>query len=82
MNLVLKLVRPSQLGSTMQPAWSMMLKNRYSLGGTGIDKSSFQFHVDYQLPGQTPVTDVTPQNVGVMEMLGLDRFSGDNSRTT
>jgi len=79
LNLVMKLVRPSQLGSTMQPAWSMMLKNRYSLGGTGIDKSSFQFHIDYQLPGQTAVTNVTPQNVGVMEMLGLDRYSSDGT---
>jgi cell surface protein SprA len=78
-NLILKLVRPSQLNPTLQPAWTMMLKNRYSLGGTGIDQSSFQFHIDYQLPGQTPVTDVTPQNVGVMEMLGLDRYSNDGT---
>jgi cell surface protein SprA len=79
LNLVLKLVCPTQLGVTMQPAWRMMLKNRYSLGGTGIDKTNFEFHIDYQLPGQTPATDVTPYNVGVMEMLGLDRFSADNS---
>ncbi|RPI02409.1 MAG: cell surface protein SprA, partial [Ignavibacteriae bacterium] len=78
-NLVLKLVRPMQLNPTMQPAWNMMLKNRYSLGGAGIDKSSFEFHIEYVVSGQTPMTEVTPQNVGVMEMLGLDRFSGDQT---
>ena len=57
-----------------------MLKNRYSLGGTGIDKSNFEFHIDYQISGQTPMTDVAPPyNVGVMEMLGLDRYSTDFS---
>jgi cell surface protein SprA len=79
LNLVLKLVRPSQLGSTVQPAWSMMLKNRYFLGGTNIDKTNFQFNVEYDLPGQNPATSVTTSNVGVMEILGLDRFSADNS---
>ena len=79
LNLVFKLVRPSQLNSTVQPAWRMMLKNRYSIGGTGIDKSNFDFHIDYQPPGQSAVTDVTTFGVGVMEMLGLDRFSSDNS---
>ena len=79
LNLILKLVRPSQLSSTVQPAWSMMVKNRYFLGGTNIDKTNFQFNVEYDLPGQTPATSVTTSNVGVMEMLGLDRFSADNS---
>lgn len=76
-NLVLKLVRPSGLNLTMKTAWSMMLKNRYSLGGAGIDKSSFEFHIDYQISGQSPVVDVTEKNVGVMELLGLDRYSLD-----
>jgi hypothetical protein len=80
LNLILKLVRPAQLGPTMQPAWTMMLKNRYSLGGTGIDQSSFTFRVEYQLPGQSAVTDVfPPYNVGVMELLGLDRYSADGT---
>ncbi len=80
LNLVMKLVRPSQLGPQLQPAWKLMLKNHYFLGGTGIDKSSFEFHIDYQLPGQTAMQEVTPQNIGILEMLGLDQFTGaDNS---
>ena len=78
-DLVLKLVRPSVLNYAIIPAWTMMLKNRYFLGGTAIDKSSFTFNISYQLPGQTPVTDITTYNVGVMEMLGLDRYSSDNT---
>ena len=80
LNLVLKLVRPAQLGPTMDPAWRMMLKNRYSLGGSNIDESSFDFRVEYQVPGKTPMTDITDYNVGVMEMLGLDRYSTDGSK--
>jgi cell surface protein SprA len=78
LNLLLKLVRPKGLRPELQPAWKMMLKNRYSLGGSGIDKSSFVFNIDYQLSGQPAVQEVTPENIGILEMLGLDRITGDD----
>jgi cell surface protein SprA len=78
--LVMKLVRPQNFGSNMKTAWKLQLKNRYPLNATGVDKSSFEFHMEYELPGQTAVTEVMSQGIGLMELFGLDRFSGTSGQ--
>ena len=78
--LVMKLVRPQYLQNNLKTAWKLQLKNRYSLYVTGIDPNSFEFHIEYQLPGQTATKEVLPQNVGLLELFGLDRFSGTSGQ--
>ncbi|MGB2867711.1 MAG: cell surface protein SprA, partial [Bacteroidota bacterium] len=81
LKLVLKLVRPKNLGPQFKTAWRMMLKNHYPLGGTGIKSDGFELRVEYELPSQPPFRSVLPQNVGLLEMFGLDRFVGtDNAQ--
>jgi cell surface protein SprA len=77
--LIMKLVRPQYLQNNMT-AWKLQLKNRYSLGVFGIDQNSFEFHIEYQLPGQTATREVLPQNIGLLELFGLDRFSGTSGQ--
>jgi cell surface protein SprA len=74
--LIMKLVRPRNLQNNMTTAWRLMLKNRYPLLVSGIDRQSFEFHMEYQLPGQTATREVLPQNIGLMELFGIDRYSG------
>jgi cell surface protein SprA len=78
--LIMKLVRPSGLDPGMR-AWKLMLKNRYYLTVSGIDKNSFDFHIEYKVSGLNAVEEVLPKNVGLMNLLGLDRYSGDNVKT-
>jgi hypothetical protein len=78
--LIMKLVRPKNLQNTLTTAWRLQLKNRYPLYVTGIDPQSFEFHIEYQLPGQTAMQEVTEQNIGLMELFGLDRFSGTSGQ--
>ena len=78
LKLILKLVRPKNLDPQMRTAWRMMLKNRYPLGGRGIKKDGFELHLEYEIYGQSPVRDVL-DNVGLLEMFGLDRFTGTTS---
>ncbi len=75
LKLILKLVRPKNLDPQMKTAWRMMLKNRYPLGGRGIKKDGFELHIEYEIYGQQPVRDVL-NNIGLLEMFGLDRFTG------
>jgi len=74
--LIMKLVCPQNLQNNLKTAWKLQLKNRYPLGVYGIDQQTFEFHIEYQLPGQTATKEVMPQNIGLMELFGLDRFSG------
>ncbi len=78
LKLVLKLVRPTNLDCTQKNAWELQLKNRYPLNMFGIDPKSFEFHIEYQLPGQTAVKEV--RNIGLLELFGLDRFSGSGGQ--
>jgi hypothetical protein len=79
--LVMKLVRPKNLQNTMTTAWKLQLKNRYPLYVTGIDQQSFEFHIEYQIPGQTATQEVLPENIGLLELFGLDRFSGSGGQS-
>ncbi len=78
--LIMKLVRPQNLQNNLPTAWKLQLKNRYPLYVTGIDPNSFEFHIEYQLPGQTATKEVLPQNIGLLELFGLDRFSGTSGQ--
>ncbi len=75
--LIMKLVRPRNLQPQFTTAWRLQLKNRYSLGGRGIKKDGFEFKVEYAPPGESPLQNVLPQNVNLLEMFGLDRFKED-----
>lgn len=79
MKCVMKLIRPRNLGSEMPTAWSLMLKNRYSLAGiTGIEQSSLIFNMEYQIPGQTPQQQVF-DNISLMALFGLDLYIGNTN---
>lgn len=79
--LILKLVRPRNLQSNMKPAWDLMLKNMYSLGGRGLKKEGFELAIKYQLPGQEPVTALnvsalsTPKSFDLLPMFRLDSYN-------
>jgi hypothetical protein len=74
--LVMKLIRPRNFDYTMKTAWMLQLKNHYPLGAFGIDPQAFEFYIEYQLPGQTATKEVLDQNIGLLELFGLDRYSG------
>ena len=78
--LIMKLVRPKNLQNNLKTAWKLQLKNRYRLDVIGIESQSFEFHIEYQLPGQTATQEVLPENIGLMELFGLDRFSASSGQ--
>ncbi len=55
-----------------------MLKSHYPVSGGGITQSTFNLKIQYQASGQTPVDNVLTQNIGVMTILGMDIYTGDN----
>lgn len=73
--LVLKLVKPPQLGPHMRPAWDLMLKNIYPLGGRNIKKEGFELDIFYTTAGKEPEPSVAGFNL--LEMFGLDRYKTD-----
>ncbi|MCX7984152.1 MAG: cell surface protein SprA [Bacteroidetes bacterium] len=78
--LVMKLVKPRRLDTDpkkMPTAWRLLLKNRYPVGGGGLRKENFSLTLQYELPGQSPVTSVLPQNVNLLTLFGLDRYAGE-----
>ena len=78
--LIMKLVRPRNLDPSFGVAWQLMLKNRYLLGGRGINQDGFALNIEYQISGQPPYRDVTPQNINLLQMFGLDRYIGNTSQ--
>ncbi|MFZ1978629.1 MAG: cell surface protein SprA, partial [Bacteroidota bacterium] len=79
--LVMKLVRPLNLASNpfLKTGWKMMLKSHYAIGGGGISANNFSMKIQYQPSGETAVDNVLSQNIGVMTMLGMDRYNGPNN---
>ncbi len=71
MKLVMKLVRPENLGPQYKTAWRMMLKNIYPLGGRGIKKDGFDLKILYQVPGQVPIDNILGV-YNLLEVFGLD----------
>jgi cell surface protein SprA len=81
LRLVLKLVKPKYLDPSMTPAWDMMLKNIYRLGGRGIKKEGFSVAVEYLPPSGDPLVTIADGRVNLMELLRLDRYSESGERT-
>lgn len=80
--LILKLVRPKNLQPSMKPAWDLMLKNIYSLGGRDIVQKDFQLDLKYQLSGEEPVTSITAKDrsINLLHLFGLDLYSNDGEK--
>ncbi|HEY4643782.1 MAG TPA: cell surface protein SprA, partial [Bacteroidota bacterium] len=70
--IVLKLVKPRYLVPQFKPAWDLLLKNIYPLGGKNIKEEGFELNVLYQLPGQEPQDNVENQNL--LQVFGLDKY--------
>jgi len=73
LTLVMKLVRPGDLGPQFKTAWRLMLKNMYPLGVRGIKKEGFELKVLYEIPGREPQDNLLG-TFNLLEMLGLDRY--------
>jgi cell surface protein SprA len=73
LKLVMKLVRPANLGPQFKTAWRLMLKNMYPLGVRGIKKEGFELKVLYEIPGTEP-QDNLRGTFNLLEVLGLDRY--------
>jgi len=54
--------------------YQYVLRNIYSLGGSGIDPETFDLRIEYNQPGQThPDQDVMNDNVPYIRLFGLDQ---------
>ena len=78
--IVLKLIKPSNLLSTDRPAWDMMLKNVYSLGGRDLKKEGFELKVT-RVTNSAEAADEQIFGKNLLEILGLDRFDETNAPT-
>jgi cell surface protein SprA len=79
--LVLKLIKPKDILNhpNYDPAWSLLLKNIYPLGGRDLKKDGFDLKVYRRTPG-LPDQDAV-LGVSIMEAIGLDRFDANNAPT-
>lgn len=75
--LILKLVKPRNLLPSFRPAWDMLLKNVYPLGGRDIKKEDFDLKVLREIPGGASVDQILGQSF--LRILGLDRFDETNA---
>ena len=80
--LVLKLVRPKNLQPSMKPAWDLMMKNIYALGGRDIAQSDFALDITYELSGQSEITAVNigDKEINLLAMLGLDQYNASGEK--
>lgn len=80
--LVLKLVKPRNLHPGMKPAWDLMLKNIYSLGGRDIAAEDFKLDISYRLSGENPLNVITVGNkqISLLNLFSLDLFNKNGDR--
>ena len=71
--LILKLVKPRNLLPYMKPAWDLMLKNIYPVGGRDLKEAGFELHVYRTVPGKSE--DESLNGKYLLQVLGLDRFN-------
>jgi cell surface protein SprA len=70
--VVLKLVKPSNLIPQFKQAWSMQLKNIYSIGGRGLNEKSLKdVKIYYTKSGQEDQDNI--DGISLLTILGLDR---------
>jgi cell surface protein SprA len=80
--LILKMVRPKNLisnGTNYPLAWSMMLKNIYSLTGIGrnVKKEGFTLDIYRQVPGQEQQNSIL--NERLLRVFGFDKYNSDDT---
>jgi cell surface protein SprA len=77
--LILKLVKPKNLHPGMRPAWDLMLKNIYSLGGRDISSENFNLQIKYRLPGGNPfdIIEVNGKSISLLNLFGLDLYNNE-----
>jgi cell surface protein SprA len=75
--LVLKLVKPQNLLSSHRPAWDLLLKNIYSLGGRDLKKEGFELDVWRVEPGAEDRNMILGERL--LKVLDLDRFDQNNA---
>ncbi len=76
--MILKLIRPKNLIPSFKPAWDLMLKNIYSLGGSNLKKEGFELKIYRESGGQADLDELygTP----LLQILKLDRLGDNNSQ--
>lgn len=77
--LVLKLVRPKYLLPSHKPAWDLMMKNIYSIGGRDLKKEGFELKVFRERPGLEAQEALFGESL--LKILYLDRFDQNNAPT-
>jgi cell surface protein SprA len=76
--LVLKLIKPSNLQPSYRRAWKMMLKNIYSVGGTGLREENFKVKIVREQEAGDPTEQILGSGRTLLDILGLDRFNANN----
>lgn len=75
--LILKLVRPRFLTPSYKPAWEMMLKNIYSLGGSNLKQQGFELKIYRETGSQAD--DDQLEGTPLITILGLDKYDNNNT---
>ncbi|HEX2868911.1 MAG TPA: cell surface protein SprA [Ignavibacteriales bacterium] len=80
-NIVLKLVKPSNLIPKFKTAWKLQLRNIYPVGGRQVNEQGFQFDIVYQQPGSEPQRELVTggKSVPLLQDFGLDQVSSGNT---
>ncbi|MBI3364836.1 MAG: cell surface protein SprA [Ignavibacteriae bacterium] len=74
----LKLIKPIDLGNhpEYKPAWDLMLKNIYPIGGRNVDEKDFEFKIARRTDGPEAFQLF---NKDLLTIMGLDRFDNTNA---
>ncbi|HLF14421.1 MAG TPA: cell surface protein SprA, partial [Bacteroidota bacterium] len=80
--LILKLIKPKNLWNqpSYKPAWDLMLKNIYPLGGRDLKREGFSMNIFRGSSGQTEVDEIV--GTPLLKVMGLDRFDQNNQRVS
>ncbi len=81
--LILKMVKPKNIlanGPNFKIAWQMLMKNIYPIPGIGknLKETGFSLDIFRSVPGQSDVN--TMANTPLLQILGLDKYSGDQAQ--
>lgn len=76
--LILKLIKPKNLWNqpSYYPAWELMLRNIYPLGGRDLKREGFSMKIYRGAAGQAEVDEVV--GTSLLKVMGLDRFDQNN----
>lgn len=78
--LLLKLIKPKDILShpNYRPAWDLLMKNIYPLGGRDLKKEGFELKVWRKAPGLADEDAILGENL--MKVIGLDRLDDNNAK--